>query len=126
MTEKKAGPERGDGSVRDGSSVRDKKDDLKKLTVQGDTYLTTYNKKYENRKIWVKPNKNEVISVIPGTIREVLVKEGDKVNISDKLLVLEAMKMMNTIYAPVKGKIKSLRVSVGDCIPKGTLMIEIE
>jgi biotin carboxyl carrier protein len=114
MTEKKAGP------------VQDKKEDLKKLTVQGDTYLTSYNKKYENRKKWVKPNKNEVISVIPGTIREVLVKEGDKVNISDKLLVLEAMKMMNTIYAPVEGKIKSLHVSVGDCIPKGTLMIEIE
>jgi biotin carboxyl carrier protein len=120
MTEKKAGPE------RDNSSIRDKKEDLKKLTVQGDTYHTTYNKKYENRKKWIKPNKNEVISVIPGTIREVLVKEGDKVSLSDKLLVLEAMKMMNTIYAPVKGKIKSLRVSVGDCIPKGTLMIEIE
>ena len=120
MTEKKADPE------RDNSPIRDKKEDLKKLTVQGDTYYTTYNKKYVNRKIWTKPNKNEVISVIPGTIREVLVKEGDKVNPSDKLLVLEAMKMMNTIYAPVKGKIKSLRVSVGDCISKGTLMIEIE
>jgi biotin carboxyl carrier protein len=113
MTEKIDGP------------VQDKKEDLKKLTVQGDTYHTTYNKKYENRKKWIKPNKKEVISVIPGTIREVLVKEGDKVNISDKLLVLEAMKMMNTIYAPVKGKIKSLHVSVGDCISKGTLMIEI-
>lgn len=114
MTEKKAGP------------VQDNTEELKKLTVLGDTYHTTFTKKYENRKKWIKPNKNEVISVIPGTIREVLVKEGDKVNTSDKLLVLEAMKMMNTIYAPVKGKIKSLRVSVGDCIPKGTLMIEIE
>ena len=114
MTEKKAGP------------AQDNSEELKKLSVQGGTYHTTYNKKYENRKIWIKPNKNEVISVIPGTIREVLVKEGDKVSTSDKLLVLEAMKMMNTIYAPVKGKIKSLRVSVGDCIPKGTLMIEIE
>jgi biotin carboxyl carrier protein len=114
MTEKKAGP------------VQDTAENLKKLTVQGDTYHTTFNKKYENRKKWIKPNKNEVISVIPGTIREVLVKEGDKVNTTDKLLVLEAMKMMNTIYAPVKGKIKSLHVSVGDCIPKGTLMIEIE
>jgi biotin carboxyl carrier protein len=114
MTEKKAGP------------VQDNAKDLVKLTVQGDTYHTTLNKKYENRKKWVKPNKNEVISVIPGTIREVLVKEGDTVNTTDKLLVLEAMKMMNTIYAPVKGKIKSLHVSVGDCIPKGTLMIEIE
>lgn len=105
---------------------KDNTEDLKKLTVQGDTYHTTYTKKYENRKKWIKPDKKEVISVIPGTIREVLVKEGDKVTTSDKLLVLEAMKMMNTIYAPVNGIVKSMRVSVGDCIPKGTLMIEIE
>jgi biotin carboxyl carrier protein len=104
----------------------DNAEELKKLTVQGDTYHTTFNKKYENRKIWTKPDKNKVISVIPGTIRQVLVKEGDKVNAADKLLVLEAMKMMNTIYSPVKGRIKSLNVGVGDCIPKGTLMIEIE
>ena len=114
MTEKKAGP------------VLDNLENLKKLTVQGDTYHTTYNKKYENRKKWIKPNKKEVHSVIPGTIREVLVKEGDRVKVADKLLVLEAMKMMNTIYAPVKGKIKSLHVRVGDSISKGTLMIEIE
>ena len=67
-----------------------------------------------------------MISFIPGTIRQVLVKEGDTVNTDQKVLVLEAMKMMNTIYSPLTGKIKSLKVVIGDCIPKGTLMIEIE
>jgi biotin carboxyl carrier protein len=114
MTEKKTGP------------VQDDKTTLQKLVIQGDTYHTTLNKKYENRKKWSKPNKKEVISVIPGTIRQVLVKEGDAVLTTDKLLVLEAMKMMNTIYSPLEGKIKSVLVREGDCIPKGTLMIEIE
>jgi biotin carboxyl carrier protein len=56
----------------------------------------------------------------------VLVKEGDNVVFEQKLLVLEAMKMMNTIYAPMAGKIKKLNVKTGDCLPKGTLMIEFE
>jgi len=114
MTEKKPGPD------------QDKKPELKKIVIQGDTYFTTYSKKYVNRQKWSKPNEKEVISFIPGTIRQVLVKEGDIVKHADKLLVLEAMKMMNTIYSPMSGRIKSVRVQEGDCIPKSTLMIEFE
>jgi biotin carboxyl carrier protein len=106
--------------------VVDNKDEMKIFVVQSGTYLTTYNKKFANRKKWIKPNSKEVISVIPGTIREVSVKVGDRVKSSDRLLVLEAMKMMNIIYAPVAGTIKSLHVSVGESIPKGMLMIELE
>jgi biotin carboxyl carrier protein len=100
--------------------------ELKELNIMGDVYHTTYSKKYENRKKWSKPNIKEVISFIPGTIREVLVKEGDTVAFEQKLLVLEAMKMMNTIYAPIAGKIKKINIKTGDCLPKGTLMIEFE
>lgn len=114
MTEKKTIP------------VQDPVPELKKLTVQGDTYLTTYNKKFQNRKKWIKPDEKKVKSIIPGTIRQVMVKEGDMVTPADKLLVLEAMKMMNTIYSPIKGIVKAIHVKEGDCIPKGTLMIEIE
>jgi len=99
---------------------------LKKLVIQGDTYLTTFTRKYENRQNWVKPNFKQVISYIPGTIRQVLVKEGDSVKAEDKLLVLEAMKMMNTLYSPMAGKIKTVFVKEGDCQPKGTVMIEFE
>lgn len=97
---------------------------LEKLNVNGDIYLTTYTRKYENRKPWSKPSKKQVISFIPGTIRQILVKEGETVKADQKLLVLEAMKMMNTIYSPISGKIKSILVHEGDCLPNGTLMIE--
>lgn len=99
---------------------------LKELNVNGDVYRTQFTKKYENRQPWSKPNEKEVISFIPGTVREVLVKAGDTVELNQKMLVLEAMKMMNTIYAPVHGRIKSVKVSAGDCIPKGTVMLEFE
>jgi len=99
---------------------------LKKLTVMGDTYLTRYTRKYLKRKPWTKPDEKQIKSFIPGTIREILVKERDVVEVNRKLLVLEAMKMMNSINAPIAGTIKSIRVGVGDCIPKGTVMIEFE
>jgi len=100
--------------------------EFKKLEIQGNTYLTTYTRKYENRKNWTKADPKKVMSFIPGTIRQVLVKEGDVVETTDKLLVLEAMKMMNSIYPPAHGRIKSILVNVGDRVPKGALMIEFE
>jgi biotin carboxyl carrier protein len=100
--------------------------ELRELVIQGNTYLTTFTRKYENRRNWIKDDPKQVMSFIPGTIRQVLVKEGDVVETTDKLLVLEAMKMMNSIYAPIAGKIKSVKVNVGDRVPKGTLMIDFE
>lgn len=102
------------------------KHELKELVIQGDTYLTRYTKKYLGRKPWIKPDPKKVISFIPGTIRQILVKQGDTVAEAEKLLVLEAMKMMNTIYSPVTGKIKSVTVQEGDRVPKGLVMIEFE
>lgn len=100
--------------------------ELKKLVIQGDTYYTTLNRKYLNRQQWVKPDAKKVISFIPGTIRQVLVQAGDPVKAGEKILVLEAMKMMNSIYAPLSGTIKTLLVKEGDRLPKGTVMIEFE
>lgn len=108
------------------ANAQDVAPEFKELIIQGDTYLTTFNRKYESRQTWIKPDKKKVISFIPGTIRQVLVKPGDLVNIEDKILVLEAMKMMNTIHAPMSGTIKSVLVKEGDRLPKGTVMVEYE
>jgi biotin carboxyl carrier protein len=66
------------------------------------------------------------MSYIPGTICEVFVKEGQKVKEGESLLILEAMKMRNQITMPRNGKVKSIKVSQGDRIPKNHLMVEIE
>ncbi|MBN1144692.1 MAG: acetyl-CoA carboxylase biotin carboxyl carrier protein subunit [Bacteroidales bacterium] len=99
---------------------------LQKLNINGDEYLTTFTRKYENRKKWTPPNEKELVSFIPGTIRQVLIKEGDVVKANQPLIVLEAMKMMNTIYAPFDAKIKSVHMKTGDRLPKGTLMLVFE
>jgi pyruvate carboxylase len=96
------------------------------IIVHSAKYQTTYTKKYENRKVWVEPNFNHINSYIPGTIIDILVKEGEKVAEGQSILILEAMKMYNDIKMPFKGKILKVYVEIGQKIPKNFLMIEIE
>ncbi len=89
-------------------------------------YKTTLTTKFKNRKKWSPPNKNHILSIMPGTILEVLVNEKQKVSEGETLLVLEAMKMANRILMPFAGTITKIYVNPGDVIPKNQLMIEIK
>lgn len=68
----------------------------------------------------------ELKAIIPGTILEILVKEGDTVTPEQPVLILEAMKMNNRIQAENEGVVKKIHVKVGDRIPKRHLMMEFE
>ena len=96
------------------------------IVVNGTEYLTTYNKKYINRKVWSEPNLNHIISYIPGTIVDIQIKEGQAVKAGGIILTLEAMKMNNSIQMPFDGKIVKINVEKGQKIPKNFLMVEIE
>ena len=96
------------------------------IVVNGTEYLTTYNKKYINRKVWSEPNLNHIMSYIPGTIVDIQIKEGQAVKAGEIILTLEAMKMNNSIQMPFDGKIVKINVEKGQKIPKNFLMVEIE
>jgi biotin carboxyl carrier protein len=100
--------------------------ELKELIINGTSYYTQYTRKYETREKWTKPDEKKLISFIPGTVKEIFVKEGDHVKTNEKLLVLETMKMMNTLNSPIDGAIKSIFINMGDRIPKGKVIIEFE
>lgn len=68
----------------------------------------------------------KVTTPLPGVIMQIFVKEGDKVNKEDKLLMMEAMKMENTISADKGGIIKKIFVNPGDSVLQGDTLIEIE
>ncbi len=89
-------------------------------------YITLLTEKFKRRKKWVSIDKQKVISYIPGTIDKIYVKPNQKVKQGEKLLILEAMKMKNTIIAPCDGKIKYINVQIGDKIPKNELLIVLE
>ena len=62
---------------------------------------------------------------LPGTILEVLVKEGDEVKIGQKLLVMEAMKMENNVLSEKTGTISKILVKQGDTVLQNDVLIEI-
>ena len=60
------------------------------------------------------------------TVVKLAVAAGDKVVEGDQVLVLEAMKMEQSISSPRDGVIKAVKVAVGDTVPSGTVLIEFE
>ena len=62
---------------------------------------------------------------MPGTILDVKVQNGQKVNAGDVLCVLEAMKMENEIPAPKAGTVTSVVVSKGASVNAGDVLVTI-
>ncbi|MBL0731782.1 MAG: acetyl-CoA carboxylase biotin carboxyl carrier protein subunit [Desulfosarcina sp.] len=56
----------------------------------------------------------EILAPMPGTIIEILVKAGDKVNTDDELIILESMKMENPICATSDGTVTEVKVEEQD------------
>jgi biotin carboxyl carrier protein len=59
-------------------------------------------------------------------IIEVSVQAGQEVKENEQLLILEAMKMENSILSPRDGVIKSISVAKSQAVDKGQLLIEFE
>lgn len=70
---------------------------------------------------------DKIISApMPGMVLEILIKQGDRVNKGDNLIVLEAMKMENIIKSPVDAVIKSIEVEKGKTVEKDEVLIVLE
>ena len=71
-------------------------------------------------------NPGDVTTTMPGTIVDILVKEGDSVNAGDPVIVAEAMKMETEIQAPIGGKVSKIHIAKGDTVNPDEVLIEIE
>ena len=69
---------------------------------------------------------SEVKAPMPGLVLDVLVSPGDSVEIGQKILVLEAMKMENAIKSPTAGVVASINVSKGQAVDKNYILIRFE
>eukprot|EP00796_Vickermania_ingenoplastis_P011595 gene11598-7990_t len=61
-------------------------------------------------------NAKEVLSPMPGVIVALKAQVGQSVVAGEELLTLEAMKMRNKIHAVADGKVKAIKVKVGDTV----------
>lgn len=63
---------------------------------------------------------------MPAQVREVLVQEGDEVQLGAPLLILEAMKMEIRLTAPGQARIAKITTAVGESVERDQVLIELE
>lgn len=68
----------------------------------------------------------EIKAPMPGLVLDIAVKNGQQVKNGDKLLILEAMKMENSIMIHTDATIKKITVVPGQAVEKGQVLVELE
>lgn len=63
-------------------------------------------------------------SPLPGTVTEVFIKKGDKVEIGKVVLIIEAMKMKNSIRSVRTGTVAEVLVSAGQTVSHKQALVE--
>jgi len=71
------------------------------------------------------PDPSEIKAFIPGTIIDIKVSEGDRIEPGTVLLLLDAMKMHNEICSGEGGLVGRIHVSPGDTVHRGQLLVNI-
>ena len=99
-----------------------------KINVDFTEYETNIPESFKKlrRTYRINRDKKLIKAFIPGNIRGIFVKEGDKVLTGQKLLILEAMKMENEILAPMDGIIKKINVELNGKVSKDQILIELK
>jgi len=67
----------------------------------------------------------QIAAPIPGLIAALPVSVGSRVTKGDKLFMMEAMKMQNTVYAPCDGVVAQLYMAVGDMVESKDLLLKL-
>lgn len=101
-------------------------DNLSYLNINSNLYKTRLSPKFLKKKPYKKADPKLILNFIPGTVIDILVKEGQKVSKGDDLLILEAMKMQNRLKCAEDGTIRKILAVNGTRVAKGTVLIEME
>ena len=67
----------------------------------------------------------DITAPMPGSMFNILVKEGQAVKKGDVVAILEAMKMENEIVAPNDGTVKAINTSKGASVSVGDVLITL-
>ena len=136
----------GDGLLIDGQTVRASMDEGGTMTVERDGVARTVQVHRVGDVSWVRthagafkvqhvprfvvPGADDAgggcTASMPGKIIQVLVSEGDSVVKGQALVVMEAMKMEQTMTAPSDGEVTAVRVAEGDQVDAGAALVVIE
>ena len=96
------------------------------LNIDETLYKTRLSKQFKSRKAFKSVNPLFILSFIPGTVLDILVKPGQVVKKGDDLMILDAMKMQNLLKSKIDGAVKNIPVKKGDKVSKGTVLLELK
>jgi biotin carboxyl carrier protein len=99
--------------------------EMEVFSYEGTDYKTMLTDKFRKHKPYEPENPNLVTAQIPGTMLKILVKEGQSVNPSKVLFILEAMKMRNKVFSTISGRIKKIHIVEGQIVTKNQLLLEL-
>jgi biotin carboxyl carrier protein len=69
---------------------------------------------------------NAMLAPLPGTVTEIFVLPGARVELGQPVCVIEAMKMKNTIRADRNGTVASVSVSPGQSVKHKQVLVEFD
>ncbi|MGE3062750.1 MAG: biotin/lipoyl-containing protein [bacterium] len=67
----------------------------------------------------------KILAPLPGVVLNVIVREGQEIKEGQDVMVMEAMKMENSIHSPFTGKVIRINVKRDDTVAEGDVLIEI-
>ncbi|MDP4116895.1 MAG: acetyl-CoA carboxylase biotin carboxyl carrier protein subunit [Bacteroidota bacterium] len=101
------------------------KDKPTTLTIDDTQYETNFSVNYLRRTGFKRKDNKKLLAFIPGAIKSISIKKGDKITAGQSLLILEAMKMQNIVTSTIDGTIKSVNVKQGQTVTKNEVLIEL-
>ncbi len=69
---------------------------------------------------------NAIAAPLHGVVSRLYLNVGDSVERGAPVLQMEAMKLIHTLNAPVRGRVLAIRCKVGETVPADALLVEIE
>lgn len=96
-----------------------------KAKVQTKTQATKASPLPTNAPASAPAGNNSIVAPIPGTIFEILVKPGDKINAEQAVIILEAMKMESEVSSDFAGTVKKVLVTKGQAVQEGEELIQL-
>lgn len=68
----------------------------------------------------------KITAAMAGTVLHVLVENGQGVSEGQELIVLESMKMEIPIESTVSGQVEEIKVSIGDFVNEGDVLVVLK
>jgi len=68
----------------------------------------------------------DITPPMPAVVISIMVNEGDTVEKGQGVIVVSAMKMETTLYAPYNGTVEKVNASIGDKVMPGEILIDLK